>query len=115
MTDTISFNEWKKLDIRVVKIKSVEDHPNADKLQVFKISLDGEEKQLVAGLRGFYSNDELVGKQIIVLMNLEPATLRGVKSEGMLLAAVERDSAGKEQKVILLQPEKEVSDGAKIE
>ena len=116
MAETINFNEWQKLDIRIAKIKSAEDHPQADKLQVMKVDIGGgEEKQLVAGLKGYYSNEDLTGMAVVIVNNLEPATLRGIKSEGMILAAVERDADGKEQKVILLQPEKEVADGTKVE
>ncbi|OYT41391.1 methionine--tRNA ligase subunit beta [Candidatus Pacearchaeota archaeon ex4484_26] len=112
--EAIKFDEWKKLDIRTAKIKSAEDHPNADKLQVLKVDLGGREIQLVAGLKDFYKNEELVGKQIVVVTNLEPATLRGIKSEGMLLAAVEREN-GKEKDIVLIQPEKEVKEGLRIE
>ncbi len=112
--EAIKFDEWKKLDIRTAKIKSAEDHPNADKLQVLKVDLGGREIQLVAGLKDFYKNEELVGKQIVVITNLEPATLRGIKSEGMLLAAVEREN-GKEKDIVLIQPEKEVKEGLRIE
>jgi len=115
MTDKISFNDWKKLDIRVARVTSVEPHPNADKLFILKIDIGGEEKQIVAGIKEFYNEKELEGRQIIVFTNLEPAKLRGVESQAMLLAAVERDAKGKEKKVILLQPEKEMKEGSRIE
>ncbi len=75
------------LNLRVAEIKSVEEHPNADKLYVLKINLGNEERQLVAGLRKYFSKDELVGKHIIIVSNLQPAKLRGIESQGMLLAA----------------------------
>ncbi|MBI2575190.1 methionine--tRNA ligase [Candidatus Woesearchaeota archaeon] len=75
------------LKLRVAKIISAEDHPNADKLYVLRIDLGSEQRQLVAGLKGHYSKEELIGKNIIVVTNLKHAVLRGVKSEGMLLAA----------------------------
>ena len=112
--ETISFNEWKKLDIRTAKITKAENHPNADKLQVLKVDVGGKEIQLVAGLKDFYKNEELIGKKIVVITNLEPATLRGIKSEGMLLAAVERDN-GKEKDVVLIVPEKDIKEGVRIE
>ncbi|RMF05653.1 hypothetical protein D6764_04140, partial [Candidatus Woesearchaeota archaeon] len=80
------------LDLRVAVVEKVEDHPDADKLYVLSIDLGSEKRQLVAGLRPYYSPDELVGKHLVVVANLEPAVLRGVKSEGMLLAA---DADGK--------------------
>lgn len=112
MAETIPFKEWEKLDIRVAKIKSVEAHPNADKLLVLKVDIGGEERQIVAGIRGHYSEKELKGKKIIMLTNLEPATLRGVRSEGMLLAAVLEE--GEKQRVILLAPEKDIKEGTRV-
>ncbi len=113
MAETIPFKEWQKLDIRVAKIKSVEPHPNADKLLVLRVDIGGEERQIVAGIKGHYTEKELKGKKIIMLTNLEPATLRGVKSDGMLLAAVSGEEKG--QKVILLAPEKDIKEGAKVQ
>jgi len=75
-----------ELDLRVAKILGVEDHPNADKLAVLKIDL-GVKRTIVAGIKGFYKKEELVGKNIVVVKNLKPAKLRGVESRGMLLAA----------------------------
>jgi len=104
----ITFDDFKKLDLRIAEVKSAEDHPNADKLTVMKIDVGGEEKQIVAGIRGHYSNDELVGKKIVVVNNLAAANLRGVESNGMLLAVME------EEKVILLVPDKDVKAGAEV-
>ncbi|MGC8663018.1 MAG: methionine--tRNA ligase [Thermoplasmata archaeon] len=82
-----TFDEWNKLDIRVAKILEVKDHPNADRLYLIKISLGNEERNLVAGLKSYYSKDDLIGKYVLVLYNLEPAEIRGHVSQGMLLAA----------------------------
>lgn len=112
--DKVKFGEWQKLDIRIGKVKEVKDHPNADKLLILNVDIGGKEIQLVAGLKGFYDKGELEGKQIVVITNLEPAVLRGIKSEGMLLAAVEREE-GKEKAVVLLKPDKEVKEGTKVE
>ena len=106
-SNQVSIKDFAKLDFRVGEIKSAEDHPNADKLLVLKVDV-GEEIQLVAGIKNHYSKDELIGKQIIVFTNLEPAVLRGVKSEGMLLAAEDGD------KVVLISPEKNVGVGSRI-
>ena len=105
----ISFADWKKLDIRVGTIKEVNDHPNADKLVLMKTDIGNKEITMVAGIKEHYKKEELVGKKVIVFVNLEPATLRGVKSEGMVLAAVK----GKD--VVLLTPEKDIANGARIE
>ncbi|MBM3200749.1 class I tRNA ligase family protein, partial [Candidatus Woesearchaeota archaeon] len=110
MVDKIPFSEFQKIDLRVGKIIKIEPHPNADKLYVLLVSLgEGEHDiQLVAGLRGHYKEAELMNKQIIVVRNLQPAVLRGVESQGMLLAAEFKG------KVVLLEPEKEIETGAKV-
>lgn len=82
------------LNLKVAKIISVEDHPDADKLYIFKIDLGKERRQLVAGLKDHYSKNELENKKIIVITNLKHAKLRGIKSEGMLLAAEDNKDVG---------------------
>jgi methionyl-tRNA synthetase len=104
----LSFSDFQKMELVIGRIKEVEDHPNADKLYILKVSLGEEERTLVAGIKPYYSREELIGKQTVVIKNLEPATIRGVKSEGMLLAA--QDSQG----IAVLIPDREVEDGAKI-
>jgi tRNA-binding protein len=104
----ITIEDFAKIDLRVATIKAVEPHPNADRLLVLKIDLGTEERQLVAGIRAYYPPEELVGKQIVVVANLQPATLRGVESQGMLLAASDGET------VIVLSPEKPTTPGAKI-
>ncbi|MFQ6128353.1 MAG: methionine--tRNA ligase [Thermoplasmata archaeon] len=79
------------LDLRVGKVVSVEDHPNADKLYVLSVDLGDEKRQLVAGLKGYYTSEELMGRDLVILCNLQPAKLRGVESHGMLLAAEDKD------------------------
>ena len=81
------------LNLKVAEIIGIKDHPDADKLYVIQINLENEKKQLVAGLKEFYSKEELKGKKIIVVANLKYAKLRGIKSQGMLLAA--EDGQGK--------------------
>ena len=104
----VTIEEFQKLDLRTAKILEVEEHPNASKLYVLKISFGDEERQIVAGIRPYYSKEDLIGRTIIVVKNLEPAVLRGVKSEGMLLAASD------DENVILLTTEKEIKENAKI-
>jgi len=106
-TPMIPFDEFQKLDIRTGKIVSVDDHPKADKLYVMKIDV-GEERTIVAGIKSYYKKEELIGKKIVAICNLEPATIRGVKSEAMLLAADD----GK--LVSLLEADKEMKTGSKI-
>jgi methionyl-tRNA synthetase len=104
----ISIEEFRKIELRVATIKSAEPHPNADKLLVLQIDLGGEPRQICAGIRNHYTPQELVGKQIVVVANLETAKLRGLDSQGMLLAASD------EGRVIILTPEKNVQAGARV-
>jgi methionyl-tRNA synthetase len=80
-------DDFKKLEIKIGKILEVNDHPNADKLYVVKVDIGDGQRQLVAGIKGSYTKESLVGKQVVVLTNIDPATLRGVESQGMILAA----------------------------
>ena len=104
----ISFAEFQKLDLRIGVIQEVEVHPNADKLFVLKLDVGGEVKQSVAGLRGHYTEEELKGRKVVVLNNLEPAKLRGVESQAMVLAATDQG------KVVILAPEKDVAVGSPV-
>ncbi len=106
---TISIQDFSEIDLRVAEIKAVEEHPNADKLLVLKVDTGDGEKQLVAGIKNHYSAEELIGRKIIVVNNLAPAVLRGVESQGMLLAAKDDD------KVVLLTTEKDVKPGSRVQ
>lgn len=89
----VSFTDFKKIELKVAKILEVEEIPGKDKLYKIKIDLGDEQKQIVAGIKPFYTKEELKGKNIVVVANLEPAVIAGVKSEAMLLAA--KDNEGK--------------------
>ena len=78
------------VDLRVARIIKAEPHPNAEKLYVLTLSLGESQRTIVAGIRPFYTKEELLDKNVIVVANLQPANLRGVKSEGMLLAAIDK-------------------------
>ncbi|PIQ86897.1 MAG: methionine--tRNA ligase, partial [Candidatus Omnitrophica bacterium CG11_big_fil_rev_8_21_14_0_20_45_26] len=82
-----TIEDLKKLDLRIAEILKVEPHPNADRLWLLTIRIGEEERQIVAGIKKFYSAEALLGKKIVVVANLEPAVIRGVESKGMLLAA----------------------------
>lgn len=84
---TIKYEDFAKLNLRVGTILEAQPHPDADKLVVMQVDLGTEKRQIVAGIKKFYDPAQLTGKQIIVVTNLEPRTLRGVTSHGMLLAA----------------------------
>lgn len=105
----ISFEEFQKTDLRVGKIVEVLDHPKADKLYILKVDIGEEVRQVVAGLKGSYAKEDLLNKQAIFVVNLEPITLRGERSEGMILAA--EDDKGT---ISVLLSDKEVSNGANI-
>jgi tRNA-binding protein len=96
MADPITYDTFAKLELRVAKVLEARPHPNADKLLLLQIDLGDQQKQIVAGIRQHYTPEQLVGKSIIVVNNLEPAMLRGEASNGMLLAATSGE------KVILL-------------
>ncbi len=104
----ITIGDFQKLDIRIAEVKMAEPVPNTSKLLKLTIDIGGEERTLVAGIAETYSPQDVVGTQIVVLTNLQPATIRGVQSQGMLLAA-EVDG-----KAILLTPDKPVPVGSKV-
>lgn len=107
--ETISYEDFEKLDIRTGTIIEAKPHPRADKLYILKIDEGKEEpRQLVAGLRKHYSEQELTGKQIVFLANLEPKELRGELSKGMILAADDGE------KVAVLTIDKKVKNNAKV-
>ncbi len=104
-----TIDDFRKFEFKIAKIIEVLDHPNADKLYVMKIDNGGTEKQIVAGIKLAYAKEELIGKSIVLIDNLEPAVLRGVESQGMLLAATGTDGVP-----VLVVPEKAVEPGAKV-
>ena len=101
------FADFENLDLRIGEVKGARDHPEADKLIVLDVDI-GRDITLVAGLKQYYGAQELVGKRIVVVSNLKPAKLRGVKSEGMLLAADLDDD------VVLLTPAGESKPGERV-
>jgi len=107
--ERINFETLKKIELRVAKVIEAEKVENTDKLLKLQIDLGDEERQIIAGVAEHYSPEELVGKQIVVVANLEPAKIRGVESNGMLLAATDKTG-----KLSLIVPQKEMAEGAKI-
>jgi methionyl-tRNA synthetase len=104
----ITIEQFRALDLRVATVIAAEPHPNADRLLVLQVDVGGERRQLVAGLRAHYEPAALVGRQVVVVANLEPARLRGVESQGMLLAATDGD------RVVVLRPDEPVTPGAVV-
>ena len=107
VSESGGFARYAALDLKVGKVVDVQAHPNADKLYVMKVDV-GREITIVSGLKDFYTADELKTKTLVVLTNLEPAKLRGVKSEGMLLAAEEGGA------LALLRPEGDLPAGTQV-
>ncbi|MDW8051129.1 MAG: methionine--tRNA ligase [Armatimonadota bacterium] len=106
MQDLITIEEFKRLQIRIATIKAAERVPKSTKLLKLTLDVGGEERVIVAGIAEEYTPEQLIGKQIPVLVNLQPALIRGVVSEGMMLAA---DVDGK---AVLLHPDREVPSGS---
>lgn len=87
----LTIEDFRKLELKVAVIKEVNDHPNADRLYVITVDLGDKTKQVVAGIKASYQKEDLLGKQVVVVDNLEPAILRGVESQGMILAASDEE------------------------
>ena len=83
----LALEEFKKTDLRVAKVLDVLEIPGADRLWKLLIDVGSEKKEIVAGIKPYYSRESLVGKSIVVVNNLAPSVIRGVESQGMLLAA----------------------------
>ncbi len=109
-TNIITIDDFKKIDLRVAKIIEVEKIENADKLLKLQLQIGEEQRQIVAGIAPYYKPEELLGRKIVVVYNLKPAKLRGVESNGMLLAASNKDRT----EVVFLTPEKDIEDGSRI-
>jgi methionine--tRNA ligase beta chain len=106
----VSFNEWQQLDLRTAKIQKVENIEGKDKLYKIQIDLGTEQRQIVAGLKESYSAEELEGKNIVVVANLEKVNIAGIESQAMLLAA--KNEEGKYRVVTI---DESVKAGTKVE
>ncbi len=105
----LSIEEFKRLVLRVGVVTAAEDHPNADRLLVLTVDIgDGTPRRLVAGIKGSYQAADLVGKHVVVVANMKPATLRGVESQGMVLAASDGSS------IVLVTPERPIRAGSTV-
>ena len=104
----LNLRDWEKIDLRVGQIIEVEDIEGADKLYKLTVNL-GEDKRIVcAGIKEHYSKEELQDKKIILFVNLTPRKLRGIESQGMILAAVS------EENIILIAPERDIEVGSRV-
>ena len=101
-----TYEDFKKLEFKIAVIKDVVEHPNADRLYVITVDLGDKTKQVVAGIRAHYKKEDLIGRRIVLVDNLDPAVLRGVESQGMILAA--SDESG----MSIIVPDKEIKLGS---
>jgi methionine--tRNA ligase beta chain len=105
----INIEDFQKLEIKIGKIISAEKVPDADKLLRLVVDIGEEERQILAGIAESYEDPNvLVGREVPIIVNLEPRTLRGFESQGMMLAATD------DGKAVLLHPEKEVPPGSVV-
>ncbi|MDO8886390.1 methionine--tRNA ligase, partial [Candidatus Oleimmundimicrobium sp.] len=108
--EEIGIEDFRKVEFRVARVLKVESVPKADKLYRIELDLGYERRTIVSGIRDFRSAEDLEGKSIIVICNLKPATLRGVTSSGMLLAAETSDGKG----LALLTVDREIAPGSRV-
>lgn len=107
--EIISYEEFKKIDLRVGKIIEAEPVSGTDKLLKLKINLGKEIRTIVAGVRKHYSAEDIIGKKIVIVYNLKPTKIRGIESQGMLLAAVDNYD------VVLITVDKDITEGSKVQ
>jgi methionine--tRNA ligase beta chain len=112
----IPFDDFMRLDLRIATVTAAEPHPNADRL--LKIRLDDgtpEGRQVCAGIKAWYEPESLVGKQVVIVANLEPRKIRGEESQGMILAASDvKDDGGDERDVVILTLDRPVKPGSVV-
>ena len=101
-----TIEDFRKIELKIGQIKEVNDHPDADRLYVINVEIGEKTKQIVAGIKNFYNKEDLVGKQVVVVDNLESVQLRGVESQGMLLAS--QDEGG----ICVISPERKMKTGS---
>ena len=104
----VTIDEFRRFDLRVAEVTGCEKVEGADKLLKLQVNLGSEDRQIVAGIAKHYDPEDLIGKQIIIVYNLKPAVIRGVQSNGMLLAAKDSEVLG------VLSPDRKVKNGSKI-
>src|SRR5262245_61688406 len=105
---SVTIDDFRKLDFRVGKVLAVDIHPKADRLYVLKVDMGTEQRQVVSGIRQNYKPEDLIGKHVVVVANLQPAVIRGVESKGMVLAASGNND------VSILVPVRDVPPGSKV-
>lgn len=109
----ISIDDVAKLEIKMGTIVTAEKVAGADKLLAFKVNFGTETRTIVSGVAQYYQPEAMVGKQVPVITNLAPRTMKGVESQGMIIYAIEKDESGR--RTVMLNPEKPVSPGSLVQ
>ena len=104
----ITIDEFRKAELIIAQIKDVQEHPNADRLYLLKVDTGKEEKQMVAGIRKSYTKEQLLGRRVVIVNNLEPAVIRGETSNGMVLAVTDENG------IVLLGAERDLPLGTPV-
>jgi methionyl-tRNA synthetase len=104
----VSFEQFKEMDVRIGKVLEVESIEGADKLYLVTVDIGDETRKIVAGIKTWYIREDLLGKNVVVLVNLEPKVIRGVESKGMLLATLSDNNLS------ILTTDREVPPGSKV-
>jgi methionyl-tRNA synthetase len=102
----VTYEEFRKIELKIGTVKDVQLHPQADRLYILTVDVGGVTRQLVAGIRASYEPQALQGRQVVVVDNLAPAVIRGVESQGMVLAAT--DESG----ICVVSPDRHVLEGS---
>ncbi len=106
----VQFSDWQKLELKVGKIEKAEDIEGADKLYKLTINIGKEKRTVCAGIKKYYKKEQLKGKLCVLFVNLEPRIMKGIESQGMILAAVNEN----ESKVLLISPDKDIELGSRV-
>ena len=107
--DIVTYDDFAKLQFQIGKVISCEEVPKSKKLLLFQVQVGNEVRQIVSGIKKYYSHEEMVGKNVMVLVNLAPRTIAGIESQGMILSA-EDD----EDNVFVMVPDKDIKPGAEV-
>ena len=108
-TNVIGIEDFAKVQLKVGRVLEAEPVEGSDKLLKLQVVIGPEKRQIVAGIKANYTPEDLIGRQVVVVVNLKPAKLRGVESQGMLLAATDENGGA-----ILLQPDREAPEGTGV-
>ena len=103
-----TIEQFKELEFKVARVVEAKKHPNADRLLVLTVEIGSEKKEIVSGIALHYQPEQLAGKLVVVVNNLEPAVIRGVASQGMVLAAQDGEI------LTLVSPERPVASGSTV-